>query len=268
MTGLPHHPLTTGPVSAPRNAFKARLAAGEALHGLWLSIPNAVTAEALSLLGFDWLLFDTEHAAVDLADLQPLLQAASAGPSAHVLRPAWNDKVLIKRALDMGAQTLLVPFVQTADEAAAAVAACLYPPHGLRGVAGGTRASRYGQTADYFRIANAEICLLVQIETGEALERLEEIASVPGVDGVFIGPSDLAASMGHLGNPAHPEVQAALQDAIARLQKLGKPGGILATNPADARRYLSWGYAFVAGSVDLGLLVAAARSVRDALREA
>lgn len=268
MTGLPHNPLPSLPMDAPRNAFKARLRAGEALHGLWMSIPSPVTAEALSLVGFDWLLFDTEHAPVDLATLQPLLQAASAGPSAHVVRPAWNDKVLIKRALDMGAQTLLVPFVQTAEEAAAAVSACLYPPQGIRGVAGGTRASRFGQTSDYFRIANDEICLLVQIETGEALARLEEIAAVPGVDGIFIGPSDLAASMGHLGNPAHPEVQAALQDAILRLQKIGKPGGILATNPADARRYLSWGYAFVAGSVDLGLLITAARTLRKDLQGA
>lgn len=266
MSGLPHNPLPSSPFAAPRNVFKARLRAGEALHGLWMSIPSPVTAEALSLVGFDWLLFDTEHAPVDLASLQPLLQAAAAGPSAHVVRPAWNDKVLIKRALDMGAQTLLVPFVQTAAEVAEAVAACRYPPHGVRGVAGGTRASRFGQTSDYFRIANDEICLLVQIETGEALARLEEIASVPGVDGVFIGPSDLAASMGHLGNPAHPEVQAALEDAIRRLQKLGIPGGILATTAADARRYLSWGYAFVAGSVDLGLLIGAAKTVRDTLR--
>ncbi|MDO5604133.1 MAG: HpcH/HpaI aldolase/citrate lyase family protein [Paracoccus sp. (in: a-proteobacteria)] len=266
MSGLPHIPIASSPVAAPRNTFKARLRSGEALHGLWMSIPSPVTAEALSLVGFDWLLFDSEHSPVDLASLQPLLQAASAGLSAHVVRPAWNDKVLIKRTLDMGAQTLLVPFVQTREEAAAAVAACLYPPHGIRGVAGGTRASRFGQTSNYFQIANEEICLLVQIETREALARLKEIATVPGVDGVFIGPSDLAASMGHLGNPGHPEVQALLEDAIRQLRQLGVPGGILATNSADARRYLQWGYAFVAGGVDLGLLIGAARKLRDDLR--
>ncbi|MDO5641925.1 MAG: HpcH/HpaI aldolase/citrate lyase family protein [Paracoccus sp. (in: a-proteobacteria)] len=266
MSKLPHNPPPAVPATAPRNAFKARLRAGEALHGLWLTIPSPVTVEALSLVGFDWLLFDSEHTPVELASLQTLLQAGATGPSAPVLRPAWNDAVLIKRALDMGAQTLLVPFVQTAGEAAAAVAACLYPPHGIRGVAGGTRASRFGHAPDYFQIANQEICLLVQIETANALARLEEIATVPGVDGVFIGPADLAASMGHLGNSDHAEVQAAIRDAITRLRHLGVPGGILARNGTDARRYLEWGYAFVAGSVDMNLLVGAARDLRDTLR--
>lgn len=248
----------------PVNEFKRRLLAGEALDGLWMSLTSPIAAEGLSLLGYDWLLFDTEHAPIDLGQVQPLLQAASAGMSSLAVRPAWNDKVLIKRALDIGAQTILVPFVQTAQEAAAAVAATRYPPHGIRGVAGSTRASRFGLATDYFEQANQQIAVLVQIETVEALANLEEIAAIPGVDGIFIGPSDLAASFGHLGNPGHKDVQAALQDAVKRLRALNKPAGILATNSADARRYRSWGYAFVSAAVDLGLLM---RGAADVLKE-
>jgi 4-hydroxy-2-oxoheptanedioate aldolase len=252
---------------APLNEFKRRLLAGEPLDGLWMSLASPITAEALGLLGYDWLLFDTEHSAVDLAQVQPLLQAASAGSSNLVVRPAWNDKVLIKRALDIGAQTLLVPFVQTPEEAAAAVAATRYPPHGVRGVAGGTRASRYGLAKDYFEKANAEIAVLVQVETVDALSKLEDIAAVPGVDGIFIGPSDLAASFGHLGNPGADEVQAALKDAAERLKAINVPAGILATNSTDAKRYRSWGYAFVSGAVDMGILVQGAAKVLKEMRE-
>ncbi|MBK0329686.1 HpcH/HpaI aldolase/citrate lyase family protein [Rhodobacteraceae bacterium F11138] len=251
---------------APINDFKRRLLAGQALDGLWMSLASPVAAEALSLLGFDWLLFDTEHAPVDLAQVQPLLQAASAGASSLVVRPAWNDTVLIKRALDIGAQTLLIPFVQTPEEAAAAVTATRYPPHGIRGVAGGTRASRFGLATDYFEQAEQQIAVLVQVETVDALTRLEEIAGVPGVDGVFIGPSDLAASIGHLGNPGHAEVQATLKDAVERLKAIDKPAGILATNSADAIRYRSWGYSFVSGAVDLGLLLRGAAGVLKDVR--
>ncbi len=254
-------------IEAPRNAFKRRLLAGENLHGLWLSLASPVSSEALSLIGYDWLLFDTEHAAIDLAQVQPLLQAAAAGASAPVVRPAWNDKVLIKRALDMGAQTLLIPFVETPEEAAAAVAATRYPPGGTRGVAGGTRASRFGLTTDYFQVADQEVCVLVQQETTAALTRLEEIAAVPGVDGIFIGPSDLSASMGFLGRPGVPEVQDVLRETAGRIRKTGKAAGILATNPEDARRYLGWGYSFVAGAVDLGLLLKAARETLTQMQE-
>lgn len=253
-------------MQAPRNEFKRRILAGEILHGLWISIASAQTAEALSLLGFDWLLFDTEHSPVELAGVQPLLQAAAAGKSSHAVRPAWNDKVLLKRVLDIGAQTVLVPFVQTPEEAAAAVAATRYPPAGIRGVAGSTRASRFGLTSDYFAVANGEICVIVQLETREALEHLEAIAAVEGVDGIFVGPSDLAASMGHLGNPGNPEVQAVLREAVGRIVTCGKAPGILATNAVDARRYIEWGYRFVAGAVDTGILVNGAKAVLADLR--
>ena len=240
------------------NTFKKRLLAGETLIGLWSSLCSPIAAEALADAGFDWLLFDSEHSPVEVAGLYPLLQAASGGSAEAIVRPAWNDKVLIKRVLDIGAQTILVPFVQNAAEARAAVAATRYPPEGIRGVAGSTRASRYGRAKDYFKVANREVCLLVQIETGEALEALGEIATVDGVDGVFFGPSDLAASLGQLGNPGHEDVQKALRGAVDQLKLLGKPAGILATSPEDARRYRDWGYQFVAAGVDLGLLVKAA----------
>lgn len=251
---------------APINRFKERLLAGEVQHGLWMSLGSAVAAEALSLLDYDWLLFDTEHAPVEVAQVQGLLQAAATGRAHCAARPAWNDLVLIKRMLDLGAQTILVPFVQTPAEAAAAAAACRYPPQGLRGVAGGTRASRYGTEPDYFTTANDQICTLVQVETRGALDQLEEIAAVPGVDGVFIGPSDLAASLGHLGQVQAPEVQEQLRRAAARIAATGKAPGILATNAADARRYRDWGYRFIACGIDLGLMTAAARRLLEDAR--
>lgn len=255
-------------VPAPENRFKARLQAGEVQLGLWMSLGSAAAAEALSLLGYDWMLFDMEHAPVDPPQLQPILQAAAAGPSQAVARPAWNDPVLIKRTLDVGAQTLLVPFVQTAKEAAAAVAAGKYPPEGSRGVAGLTRASRYGLAPEYFPQANASTCVLVQIETAAALSRIEEIAATPGVDGVFIGPSDLAAAMGHLGKPGTPEVQDAIRGAVDLLKRRGTPAGILAVSADDAARYLSWGFSFVAVGIDLALLLRGAEGRLAEMRKA
>lgn len=247
-------------VETPKNGFKRRLVAGEVQIGLWMSLGSGAAAEALSLLGYDWLLFDTEHAPVDPPQLQPILQAASVGPSSAVVRPAWNDVVLIKRVLDVGVQTILVPFVQSAEEAEAAVRAAKYPPVGVRGVAGLTRASRFGLAGDYFASADDNTCVLVQIETENALGRLEEIAGVPGVDGVFIGPSDLAAAMGHLGRPSTAEVQEAIRSTCDRLKTLGKPAGILAVTAEDAKRYLSWGFSFVAVGIDLALLLRGAEA--------
>ncbi|MEX5728732.1 4-hydroxy-2-oxoheptanedioate aldolase [Rhodovulum iodosum] len=255
-------------VQAPKNSFKSRLLAGEVQLGLWMSLGSAAAAEALSLVGYDWLLFDMEHAPVDPPQMQPLLQAAAAGVSQAVARPPWNDPVLIKRTLDVGAQTLLVPFVQSAEEAAAAVRAAKYPPQGIRGVAGLTRASRYGLAPDYFATANAQTCVLVQIETPAALSRIEEIALTPGVDGVFIGPSDLGASMGHLGRPGTAEVQDAIRGAADTLRDLQKPAGILAVSAEDAERYLDWGYSFVAIGIDMSLLLRAAKARLDHFTDA
>jgi 4-hydroxy-2-oxoheptanedioate aldolase len=238
----------------PRNPFKQAIASGRLQIGLWSSLCSNIAAEIVSTSGFDWLLFDTEHSPNEIPGLIAQLQAAASGTATPVVRPAWNDAVLIKRVLDIGAQTILVPYVQNAEEAGRAVAAVRYPPAGVRGVAAAARASRYGRVTDYLKKADGEICLLVQVETRSALDQLEAIAAVPGVDGVFIGPSDLSASFGHIGNPQHPEVQTALEDAARRLKALARPAGILTTNEEEARRYIGWGYTFVAVGSDVGLL--------------
>ncbi len=248
------------------NRFKEAIAAGSAQLGLWSSLCSPIGAEIIAGAGFDWILFDTEHAPVEIAGVLPLLQAAASGTAETAVRPAWNDRVLIKRVLDIGARTVLLPFVENADEARAAVAACRYPPDGVRGVAGSTRASRFGRDREYLRNANRTTCILVQVETGVALGNLEEIAEVEGVDGVFIGPSDLAASLGHVGAPGHAEVQDAIRDAQRRIAGCGKPAGILAVNPDDAQRYLDWGYVFVAAGVDNNLLARGADDLLSRLK--
>lgn len=237
-----------------KNAFKHALAEGKLQIGLWSSLCSNIAAEIVSDSGFDWILLDTEHSPNEIPDLLQQLQAVQRGTATPIVRPAWNDAVLAKRCLDIGAQSLLFPYVQNADEARSAVIATRYPPQGIRGVSAGSRASRYGRVPGYLSKANDEICVLVQVETREALKELEAIAKVDGVDGVFIGPSDLAASLGHIGNPAHPEVQAAIKDAVTRLKAAGKPAGILTGNEDEARRYIEWGYLFVAVGVDVGLL--------------
>lgn len=236
------------------NAFKAAIARGERQIGLWSSLCSPLVAEIIGGAGFDWILIDTEHSPNELPDVVAQLQALATSPATPIVRPAWNDPVLIKRILDGGAQSLLLPFVQNVEEAKAAVAATRYPPHGIRGVTTSGRGGGFGRIKDYLKKAPGEICVLVQIETREALADLEGIAGVEGVDGVFIGPADLSASMGHLGDQAHPEVQDAIRDAVTRLKKLGKPAGILTGVEEQARRYIEWGYTFVAVGADLGLL--------------
>lgn len=237
------------------NAFKRALAQGKTQIGLWSSLCSNLGAEIVAESGFDWVLLDTEHSPNEIPILVTQLQAMMRGSATPIVRPAWNDAVLIKRILDAGAPALLIPFVQNAEEAKRAVAATRYPPSGIRGVSGSSRAARYGRIKDYLQKANDEICVLVQVETRSALDQLEAIAAVPGVDGVFIGPADLAASFGYTGNQLHPEVQAAIEGAARRLKKLGKAAGILTPVEEDARRYLTWGYTFVAVGSDVGLLV-------------
>jgi 4-hydroxy-2-oxoheptanedioate aldolase len=237
-----------------RNAFKHAIAAGQLQIGLWSSLASNIAAEIISDSGFDWILLDSEHSPNEIPGLLSQLQALQRGTATPIIRPAWNDAVLAKRCLDIGAQTLLFPYVQNADEARRAVASTRYPPQGIRGVAVATRAGRYGRVPGYLTKANDEICVLVQVETRVALSELEAIAKVEGVEGVFIGPSDLAASLGHLGNPQAPEVQKAIQNAVTRLKALGKPAGILTANEEEARRYIDWGFLFVAVGADIGLL--------------
>jgi 4-hydroxy-2-oxoheptanedioate aldolase len=238
----------------PVNRLKRALRDGEVQIGLWGSLSSPIAAEIVAGAGFDWLLLDTEHSPNELADVHRQLQAMQASPTAAVVRPAWNDPVLFKRLLDIGVQSLLVPFVQTADEARRAVAATRYPPHGSRGVATTTRASGYGRVKDYLNHAHEEICIIVQIETRAALANLEAIATVDGVDAVFVGPNDLAADMGHLGDSAHPEVRAAIDGAIGRIRATGKAAGILAPVEAEARRLIDLGCRFVGVGSDAGVL--------------
>jgi len=237
-----------------RNAFKHALAAGKLQIGLWSSLCSNIAAEIIADSGFDWILLDSEHSPNEIPGLLSQLQAIGRGGSTPIVRPAWNDAVLAKRCLDIGAQTLLFPYVQNVEEAKRAVASTRYPPEGIRGVAVAARASRYGRTPGYLTKANGEMCVLVQVETRTALDQLEAIAQVDGVDGVFIGPSDLSASLGHLGNPQHAESQAAMKDAVTRLKAIGKPAGILSGNEEEIRRYIDWGYQFVAVGADVGLL--------------
>lgn len=238
----------------PVNRFKQAIAEGNSQIGLWCSLPGSYAAECVAGAGYDWLLFDTEHSPGDPLTVLTQLQAVAPYPVAAVVRPAANDPVLIKRFLDIGAQSLLIPMVNSAEEARAAVAATRYPPNGIRGVSGLTRATRFGRVAAYADQAGQELCLLVQIETREALGRIEEIAAVEGVDGIFVGPADLAASLGHVGKPGHPEVAAAVEDAIARIIASGKPAGILTPDPGFAARCIALGTLFTAVGIDAGIL--------------
>jgi 4-hydroxy-2-oxoheptanedioate aldolase len=238
----------------PENHFKRAIIAGRQQIGLWCSLPGGFAAELLAGSGFDWLLIDTEHSPGDPLTVLEQLQAVAPYHVSPIVRPASNDTVLIKRFLDMGAQTLLIPYVQNAEEARAAVAAMHYAPRGVRGVAGTTRATRFGRVEDYHKRASEELCLLVQVETQESLNVLEDIAAVDGVDGVFVGPGDLAASLGYAGQLMHPIVVAAVEDAIKRIRACGKPAGVLTPDSAFAARCIELGTMFTAVGSDLGVL--------------
>ena len=246
----------------PVNAFKRARRDGRRQIGLWASLCSGLVAEILAPAGYDWIMIDAEHAPNDLASVLDQLRALKGGTATPIVRPAWNDPVLIKRYLDLGVQTLLVPWVQNAAEAARAVAATRYPPQGIRGVALIHRASGFGAIPDYLKRANDEMCVLVQVETREALAELEAIAAVDGVDGIFIGPSDLSAAMGSIGGNRSPEMLAVFADAAARAARIRKPIGILAPVEEDARRFLEMGYGYVALGSDAGLLRNAAEQLR------
>ena len=238
----------------PRNAFKHAIAAGQLQIGLWCSLSSHYATELVAGSGFDWILLDTEHSPNDLESVLQQLQATAPYPAHPVVRVPWNDMVTIKRYLDIGAQSLLIPYVQNAEEAKAAVTYTRYPPGGVRGVAGATRATRFGRVKDYAKRAHEEICVLVQVETQTALDSLEKIAAVDGVDGVFIGPADLHASLGYTGETNNPKVMPVIDDAIRRIRKCGKAPGILTGVEADARRWIECGGLFVAVGADTGVL--------------
>lgn len=252
---------------APINPFKAALKAGKPQIGFWLALANAYTAEIAGGAGFDWLLLDGEHAPNDIPLLTAQLQALSASPSHPVVRLPIGESWMIKQVLDIGAQTILVPMVESAKQAQAMVKAILYPPHGVRGVGAAlARASRFNAIPDYLQTANDQVCLLLQVESCAGLAAIEEIAAIDGVDGIFIGPADLAADMGFLGKPGAPEVQAAVEGGLKRIIATGKAAGILTSDQALANRYLELGATFVAVGNDVTLfsnsMTNLARSVR------
>jgi 4-hydroxy-2-oxoheptanedioate aldolase len=244
-----------------RNRFKEGLKAGKAQIGLWSSLSSNYTVEVIAGAGFDWILLDMEHSPNDLESLLAQLQAAAPYPTHPVVRVPWNDMVTIKRVLDVGAQSLLVPYVSTAAEARAAVSHTRYPPAGARGVAGTTRATRFGRIKDYARRAHEEICLLVQVETQAALDNIEAICAVEGIDGVFIGPADLHASLGYPGEIANAAVKPRIDDAIRRIRRAGKAPGILTPSEPDARHWLECGALFVAVGADVGILARGAEAL-------
>ena len=242
----------------PVNKFKQAIKANQQQIGLWCSLSNHFAVEVVAGAGFDWLLFDTEHSPNDIESVFTQLQAAAPYHSHPVVRVPWNDMVTIKRYLDIGAQSLLIPFIQNEEEAKRAVAYTRYPPAGVRGVAGTTRATRFGRVKDYPRRAQDEICVLLQIENQAGLDNLEKIAAVDGVDGVFIGPADLHASLGYMGETNNPKVMPIIDEAIRRIRKAGKAPGILTGVEADAKRWIGEGCLFTAVGADVGLLARAA----------
>jgi 4-hydroxy-2-oxoheptanedioate aldolase len=250
----------------PRNAFKQALKAGRAQIGLWSSLSSNYTVEVIAGAGFDWILLDMEHSPNDLESLLAQLQAAAPYPAHPVVRVPWNDRVTIKRVLDVGAQSLLVPYVSTPQEATAAVSSMRYPPAGARGVAGTTRATRFGRVRDYARRAHEELCLLVQVEAPAALDNIEAICAVEGIDGVFIGPADLHASLGFPGEVANAAVKPRIDEAIRRIRKAGKAPGILTPSEADARHWLQCGALFVAVGADVGILARGAEALAAKFR--
>jgi len=249
------------------NRFKRGLQAGTPQIGLWNSISSPGAVEMIAGAGFDWILIDTEHAQNDLPLVHAQMMAMMEHPSTTpIVRPAWNDMVLIKRYLDAGAHSLLIPYVQSAEEAAAAVRYTRYPPAGVRGYAGTPRAARFGRIRDYHRRTQEETCVLVQVETPEAIRQVEAIAAVEGVDGIFIGPGDLSASMGYLGQPDHPAVQEVVDATIRRIRAAGKAPGIITGSEERARHYLALGALFVAVGSDVGLLVRGADALAAKFR--
>ncbi|HWI85417.1 MAG TPA: HpcH/HpaI aldolase/citrate lyase family protein [Sphingomonas sp.] len=246
--------------------FADRLGQEKPLIGLWQALANAYTAELCAGAGYDWLLFDGEHAPNSLPTLLAQLQAVQAYPVEPIARVPIGDPAIIKQYLDIGFETLLVPMVQSAEQARLLVSAMRFPPDGIRGVASATsRASGFGANKDYLARANASVSLIVQIESAAGLDAIEAIAAVEGVDALFIGPGDLAASLGHLGNPRHPSVQAAVDEAFVRIARAGKPAGYFALDADDARARIAQNVSFLSVGTDMGLLATGARSLRAAL---
>jgi len=250
------------------NPFRDLLARPGVPLGTWLMSGGTATAEAMGHAGFNWLLVDLEHVPLDTRDACHVLQAIAGTPAAPVVRLPWNEPIAVKRALDIGAQTLMFPFVNDAAEARRAVDATRYPPQGSRGYAAMHRGSAYGTIADYGRRANGGIFNIIQLETPQGIERLEEIAAVPGVDALFLGPGDLSASMGLIGQVGHEQVRAAIADVAQRCRKAGKPCGIVGPTPAMVNAFVEQGYDFVAVASDMGMMMRQATAFIEEIRPA
>jgi 4-hydroxy-2-oxoheptanedioate aldolase len=254
-------------MAVPTNPFKAALKAGTPQIGLWVALANPYTTEICAGAGFDWLLIDAEHGPNDVPLLLTQLQAVAPYPVHAVARPPVGDTHLIKQYLDIGFTSLLIPLVETPEEAARLAAAVRYPPAGVRGLGVGmARASRWNRIGGYLQGADEEICLILQVETRRALENLEAIAATEGVDAVFIGPADLSASLGHRGDPGHPEVQAAIERAIQIIRASGKAVGAMSVDEALARRFFELGCSFVGVATDTGLLARATEAAAARFR--
>lgn len=247
---------------APRNLLKERLARGETTVGLWVGMAGAYAAEIAAQTGFDWVLLDGEHAPNDVRALSDQLGAALGKGSEVAVRLVDDNPAAIKQALDAGAQSLLIPMVESVEQAERIVRATRYPPHGFRGVGSSlARASGFNAVPDYLTTADRQICLMLQVESRKGLAALDAILALEGVDSVFIGPSDLAADMGHLGNPGHPEVKAAVLDALRRIRAAGKAAGVLTLDPAFIRDCQAAGANFIAVGIDVLTLVGALRAL-------
>lgn len=252
---------------APINHFKKAIKSEIAQIGLWLGLANSYTAELLAGAGFDWLLIDAEHSPNDLRTILEQLQAIAPYPVVPIVRPPWPDSVRIKQILDLGVQTILAPMIDTAEQAKEVVAATRYPPQGIRGVGSPlARASQFNRTKDYLETANEQVCVLIQIETVLGVKNLDDILQVDGVDGIFIGPADLSASMGYLGDPGHESVQAVIEDGIERIVNAGKAPGILIGDRQLANRYIELGAMFVGVGTDTGLLLNASAELATAFK--
>lgn len=258
--------MSASPFTAFPNQFRKDLIAGKRLIGCWCSMGSPIVAEVLGLAGFDWIVLDGEHAPNDILSFIPQLTALKDSPSAPFVRPQWNDTVMIKRLLDIGFYNFVIPYVECADDARRAVAATRYPPEGVRGVSLVHRGSKFGTVKDYLKVINESITVMAQIESRKGVELIDEILGVDGIDAVFIGPQDLAAGLGHLGDPSHPEVQDAMLRVFERAKANGKPSGILAPAKADALRYFELGATVVAVGSDLGVFRSGTQALRDAYK--
>ncbi|MFT5115642.1 MAG: 4-hydroxy-2-oxoheptanedioate aldolase [Parasphingorhabdus sp.] len=246
----------------PKNKFRQALLSGQPLYGLWQGIPSTTSAEICAGAGFDWLVIDGEHSPIDLQQMLAHLQAVAPYDVAPIVRPVMGTAAIVKQLLDIGAQTLLIPMIETAAEAEEMVRATRYPPDGVRGVGAAlARASRWTHVGEYVKYANDEVFLIVQIESRAALDNLDEILLVDGVDSVFIGPADLSASLGHPGNPGHADVQSAITDALAKIRSAGKFAGILSSTNNDVEKNIARGAHYVGVGIDVVVLASGVRAL-------